>query len=1657
MSTSNPFTAQTQSEHKGPGGSRSFPSEVWPEVKEEEGGLPWTVVSHTRPKKKAPLVDVVKKKVKPNPEKVAVKKVWKPSAAGRQTIININKERIRSAAFLNSIERNSRVIPPSVSRSVPNSPAAVEPLSPLSAPVTVPSDTAPRRPYRKQPRRPLKVDVSCVPIKQVTKAEAAAPVPVSVRSPSVVSTVSPVESADRGPGFVRVHDNPGTTFVDNNAGRRYTVRLSPHRIRKTKLLAVARTTMSETIFQRILGAVVTTTEEFVVQLPESCVSEFGAWWVARVPSPENYVSYQEYVRRWCQRVDWVHPRDQEDCLMYGAYLGFVTRNEERMQLARRTYGKAFTRAAQCAFAAGASLMTVASLPVAAAASVVVPVPAVATALPILAVTGAVAAAAMAVRWALPWFSHDMPTVQPSLPITSVTCSSESPPQKPDAQFTSGLPPKEHDVIRPAAYPTGTSLAGYEPIVFAPNQDNVLAALRKRSGAQSAPGDQDAFANWVSKHWETVIGKCFDLSIPTDPVEQDEIVADWLKHCHSSPAVKKKVERAWAALRADGRDMHTPLPSDLVFEWTKREASVKVETLLKDDSSSPRQIMAASPEFVALVAPFIKRLTGAIRRKLKSRPLVYAPGMTESDVSALVTERSYSHAGSGDFNAFDSNQRSVLGAAEVKLCRRYGIPVAPRQLLQSNVREVHGHSRQNVKFKMPYCRLSGDPHTTLFNTVWNLFAYMYVMCKKRQCSPLDLDALIIGGGDDTVVLYNGERVDFEAELASIGLPATFKHARELAQLEFLSCRLTRTSAGWRFIPKVGRLFIKFGHSVRADAMNGRGILKGAVNSMRDALQGSPIGRLFVEHWDRLSGNAKEIKAFDEPWTMSRCNTGQPNDETWHDLFVQYGWTRELQAALTRDLATVVDPGCTVVSAALQILVDTDTGRKDFCLPRDADTDADDLKVSSVAPPLVAAHQILVDMPNRPIRALDVPVGCTVGDLHYLVGNGLAVPFASLRVTLDGKDVRDDTILPPDCLVRFLPLLIGGSLQHFTGAVSKLPSVIKTALSGLPSMLVEATTEAAITEAWDQWFVVEEKEVEEKIPPLHICVNLCGVKKTIDVKAGSTYAETLHASHAVPFSVMQNLRPSLGSKPQDWKSLCIGDFEVVAVGRGGSNTNVAAGDRLMDKIAGELGMSAGGKAALTAMIDPMHDTPIVGYCGYPDNDESPSVQQIVQSTYTINAPSGGTNWDCHICNLPWLTTGTGFGFGRSGPFYSTGFYNLTNPTSTANAWCGLMVDAVTAGAATFVESSTTAISLDGASGQVNTQYCLENWRQVATSFEVINSTSELYKQGVVTVYRSPFPGRNSKSTVQYVAFGTSGNGAFAHGAADTLLAQAPPTTPAAALLLQGSKQWEAKEGCYVVSTLNSSDLVVGSDNTAIILEFANSDFAVFGLESKGLGNIPATTGVDFSIYAATGMAVTDFNMAGAYFTGLSNQSTLQVNVMRYFERFPTSTAQSDQPLVVLARPSCRYDPTAMEAYSAVLRHMPVGVPRRFNGIGDWFREAAETVRDVVAPVLSAIPLPLAQAGAGILNNIGKNLVDKYTPKQEAAREIRELKEMVACQGAANSSPGRTFTVDGRETLPLMRGTGGTMVRTTAKPRRKRRSRNKTLNTSSSSKPIVYTYST
>jgi len=448
---------------------------------------------------------------------------------------------------------------------------------------------------------------------------------------------------------------------------------------------------------------------------------------------------------------------------------------------------------------------------------------------------------------------------------------------------------------------------------------------------------------------------------------------------------------------------------------------------------------------------------------------------------------------------------------------------------------------------------------------------------------------------------------------------------------------------------------------------------------------------------------------------------------------------------------------------------------------------------------------------------------------------------------------------------------------------------------------------------------------------------------------------------------------------------------------SSADQARSERLLNAIGSKVGLTECGRDWLISAVDPYHDSPL-NVSGYPDTNEAASVVQVVKLSTTLAAPSGVSgNWDAHIHQFPWLgsalNTSTQFLQGSdSGNVFLIG----TGANPSGSSWNGLSVDRVASGNATYAYAGTTVTN--PFTTQL-TPYLSNEFRVIGMGFEVINTTSELNIQGLVTSYRQPMPDLDCAKTIlvnNWTSNAPSGGGNY--GYMDVLRSVPPPPSTNAAMLLEGTRQWKAKEGCYVVPTMNSSEVPTGTNNCSLILT-SNPGDPNYAMISQPSVSITYTyESGTLGLLSAFETNVTKFNHSGAYFSGLSNTTTLQLNAIYIIERFPTN---QETDLVVLAKPSCRNDSAALELYSEVIRTMPTGVPQRMNGLGEWFADAVSSAKDFIAPVLSSIPHPYAQGAAAALKG-GSGALDKLVGKDRGD----------------SVSPGKTYQPNGMTALAAVK---------------------------------------
>jgi len=404
-----------------------------------------------------------------------------------------------------------------------------------------------------------------------------------------------------------------------------------------------------------------------------------------------------------------------------------------------------------------------------------------------------------------------------------------------------------------------------------------------------------------------------------------------------------------------------------------------------------------------------------------------------------------------------------------------------------------------------------------------------------------------------------------------------------------------------------------------------------------------------------------------------------------------------------------------------------------------------------------------------------------------------------------------------------------------------------------------------------------------------------------------------------------------------------------------------------------LSREGKNWFISATDPFHDEGFQA-CGYPDTNEARSVLQVVQVQQEFGAPEAiEGNWDVNVVMWPLMNQ---FATGILYNELSNGYYQIPSTTGITPYNIG-GITALAAGPGVETYGNSSEVIYDQVNLQLADNYMAGNCRIVGMGLEVVNSTSQLNIQGNVTCWRQPTPAPDCS---QVSTFGNTS--ATVTGTFDHYNMVQPPGTIAAAMLLPGSTQWKAADGVYLVSTMNTIQ------NPAKQPAFAIASSAEASTTfSGGTGNLIGSPVVSFSpaegvnTYTATPIYVAPFNMCGAYFTGLSNDTTLQVRAKFYVEKFPTA---ADQQLVVLAQPSSPYDPCALELYSKVMGKMPVGVPQGENPLGEWFRDVIKNVTRYATPIFKTLsPIsPFFKGAHQISKVVGQTVGNKKKDKKAPA---------------------------------------------------------------------------
>jgi hypothetical protein len=236
----------------------------------------------------------------------------------------------------------------------------------------------------------------------------------------------------------------------------------------------------------------------------------------------------------------------------------------------------------------------------------------------------------------------------------------------------------------------------------------------------------------------------------------------------------------------------------------------------------------------------------------------------------------------------------------------------------------------------------------------------------------------------------------------------------------------------------------------------------------------------------------------------------------------------------------------------------------------------------------------------------------------------------------------------------------------------------------------------------------------------------------------------------------------------------------------------------------------------------------------------------------------------------------------------------------------------------------------------------YRLVSGSIEAYNTTPELYRAGAVTGYEL----QNKEA---FLTMGTwYSNTGTDYAMSPMFIAPRAPASIAQAVQLPGSVTHEAEKGAYLPLPLNVDSPMnyarfsmkayafrgdsSSSDQTMVTYPLNGGSLANSGaIAQKGNWDLPSTC-----------------NPAGLYFTGLSDQTTIDIVARFVIEEFPSV---NDIRYLTLANPSPPRDAAALKAYGLIRSELPIMVPVAWNGLGTWLKSAMKVAKKVI-PVVKSV---------------------------------------------------------------------------------------------------------
>lgn len=334
--------------------------------------------------------------------------------------------------------------------------------------------------------------------------------------------------------------------------------------------------------------------------------------------------------------------------------------------------------------------------------------------------------------------------------------------------------------------------------------------------------------------------------------------------------------------------------------------------------------------------------------------------------------------------------------------------------------------------------------------------------------------------------------------------------------------------------------------------------------------------------------------------------------------------------------------------------------------------------------------------------------------------------------------------------------------------------------------------------------------------------------------------------------------------------------------------------------------------------------------------PSCSSQLQNCVTLNLTRSfasedfglvGQTWDVNFVSLPFITTQlvancADWGFELEPPGVGANAFNIGGITAFAAPSGTPVLPPVNPSSVVSLNANTAIFP--SYTGSASNPVARVYYQILSMGFEAINATPELYRSGNVIRYRVPTQNRSLPIGVNnpyLTPLWPSSPRESLH------VIPLPPTTSSFATQYPDSVIDEAISGTYSMHTLQDqvSDFYVTGNERILI---TSPVIPTPGQYNSYCSSSLFTTAADYDPPFVRG----DFDMVGAYFTGLAPQSVITI---RYRIILSTVPSSSDTYLSSLAKMSPPSNPELDRLISLVQNEFLPGIPAGMNPKGEWWK--------------------------------------------------------------------------------------------------------------------------